>query len=136
MSGGDDVTVVWVAPEGAAPAGVRSGPGDGREDASRALVEWGRARGLRIVTASERVGGGALRVDPSIADHVENELDRARDAISALDADAAERALARAEALLREHPELPQAAWLRAEVHRAWAARFTRIEPRLSLIHI
>jgi hypothetical protein len=130
VSGGDDVTVVWVAPEGAAPAGARSGPGDGREDASRALVEWGRARGLRIVTASDRVGGGALRLDPSIADRVEKELDRARDAISALDADVAERALARAEALLRDHPELPQATWLRAEVHRGWAARFTRVEPR------
>jgi hypothetical protein len=38
--------------------------------------------------------------------------------------------LARADATLREHPELPHAAWLRAEVHRGWAARFTRIEPR------
>jgi hypothetical protein len=130
VSGGDDVTVVWVAPEGAAPAGARSGPGDGREDASRALVEWGRARGLRILTATAPGGGSAVRVDPSIADRVEKELDRARDAVSALDADGAERALARAEALLREHPELPQAAWLRAEVHRGWAARFTRIEPR------
>jgi hypothetical protein len=34
--------------------------------------------------------------------------------------------LARAEATLREHPELPQAAWLRAEVARAWSVRWLR----------
>ncbi|MGC4079438.1 MAG: hypothetical protein QM702_20845 [Rubrivivax sp.] len=32
--------------------------------------------------------------------------------------------------ILRDHPELPQAAWLRAEVARAWSSRFTRLEPR------
>ncbi len=118
MSGGDDVTVVWVA------------QAEGRDDALRALAEWGRARGLKVVAASDGSSASTLKVDLTIADRVEKELDRAREAISALDGDVAERALARAEALLREHPELPQAAWLRAEVHRSWAARFTRIEPR------
>jgi hypothetical protein len=82
------------------------------------------------VAATEGTAGRGLRVDLTIADRVEKELGRAREAVAAADADAAERALARAETLLRDHPELPQAAWLRAEVHRSWAARWTRIEPR------
>lgn len=129
----DDVTVVWIAPDGpehGSGAGAQAGPGDGREDAARALAEWGRARGLRILAATQSSGGGMARIDFTIADRIEKELDRAREATAALDADAAERALARAETLLREHPELPQAAWLRAEVHRSWATRWSRVEPR------
>jgi hypothetical protein len=119
VSGGADVTVVWLAPE----------TGE-RESAARALAEWGRARGLRIVEASEGARSGPQKIDLTIGDRVEKELDRAREATAALDADAAERALARAETLLRDHPELPQAAWLRAEVHRSWASRWSRVEPR------
>jgi hypothetical protein len=123
VSGADDVTVVWLAAEShAAPSE--------RDDAGRALAQWGRARGLRILEATEGARSGPPRLDFTIADRVEKELDRAREATAALDADAAERALARAEALLRDHPELPQAAWLRAEVHRSWAARWSRVEPR------
>lgn len=119
MSGPDDVTVVWIE------------KAEGRDDASRAVADWARARGLRLATsASEGSARSAARIDFAIADRLEKELDRAREAIAALDADVAERALARADALLREHPELPQAAWLRAEVHRGWAARWTRVEPK------
>jgi hypothetical protein len=114
----DDVTVVWMAPDGP------------ERDAARALAGWGRARGLRILAPTDSSGAATARIDFTIADRVEKELDRAREATAALDADVAERALARAETLLREHPELPQAAWLRAEVHRSWAARWTRVEPR------
>lgn len=128
MSGADDVTVVWVAPDGG--SGARSSPGDGHDDATRAVFEWARARGLRIRAATVSSRGALENLDLTIADRVEKELDRAREATAALDADVAERALARAETLLREHPELPQAAWLRAEVHRSWAARWTRVEPR------
>lgn len=110
----DDVAVVW-ASEGSA-----------RDEA--ALAEWARARGIRLVVPSDRAP--ALRVDLAIGDDVEKELDRAREAIAAADADTAERALARAETRIREHPELPHAAWLRAEVERAWSARWLRIEPR------
>jgi hypothetical protein len=119
VSGGDDVTVVWLAPDVSE-----------RDDAARALAEWGRARGLRILEATEGSRSGPPKLDFTIADRVEKELDHAREATAALDADAAERALARAEALLRDHPELPQAAWLRAEVHRSWAARWSRVDPR------
>lgn len=120
MSGADDVTVVWVAPEGAAP----------REDAARAIGAWARARGLRVHGATGTTEQPSVPLDLTIADRVEKELDRAREGIAAADADAADRALARAESMLREHPELPQAAWLRAEVSRSWASRWTRIEPR------
>jgi hypothetical protein len=119
VSGGDDVTVVWLAPDVSE-----------RDDAARALAEWGRARGLRVLAATEGARSGPPKIDFTIADRVEKELDRAREATAALDADVAERALARAETLLRDHPELPQAAWLRAEVHRSWAARWSRVEPR------
>lgn len=115
----DDVPVVWLSPDGAAEG-----------DAARALAEWGRARGMRLVAVEDGASSAVLKIDPSIGDRVEKEIGRAREATAALDADAAERALARADALLREHPELPQAAWLRAEVERSWAGRFSRIEPR------
>ncbi len=118
MSGADDVTVVWLEKV------------ESREDAARALREWGRARDLRVLVPAEGAGAVAVKIDFAISDRVERELERAREAIAALDADVAERALARADAILREHPELPQAAWLRAEVHRSWAARWTRIDPR------
>ncbi|MDB4941395.1 MAG: hypothetical protein JWP97_929 [Labilithrix sp.] len=119
MSGPDDVTVVWVE------------KAEGRDDAVRSMNDWARARGVRLKAPDAAApASAALRVDPSVAERVEGELDQAREAITALDAEAAERALARAETLVREHPELPQAAWLRAEVSRSWAARFARVDPR------
>jgi hypothetical protein len=95
----------------------------------RALEEWARARGVRLVAPVE---GHApeLPVDVSVGGRVEDELERAREAIAAQETDAAERALARAEEALRAHPELPHAAWLMAEVHRGWSARWHRLEPR------
>jgi len=109
-------TIVWIAP--ARSAGDR-----------HALEQWALARGVRLVLPAD----GSLPeipVDLAIGSRVEDELDRARDAIAAHETDAAERALARAEALLREHPELPQGAWLMAEVHRVWSARWQRLQPR------
>ncbi|MBX3260340.1 MAG: hypothetical protein KF782_11670 [Labilithrix sp.] len=102
--------------------------GEAREDAARALGEWARARGIRL--ESLEASPPAIPFDPTLAERAERELDRARLAIGAADADTAERALARSESLLREHPELPQAAWLRAEVERTWSARWLRVEPR------
>jgi hypothetical protein len=125
VSGPDDVRVVWLGED--AP----------RDDARRALVGWARARGLSLLDADGSPRGRATRrrdedVGPSlaVAERVERDLDRAREAVAALEGDAAERALARAEAELRAHPELPSAAWLRAEVLRAWSSRWMRIEPR------
>jgi hypothetical protein len=96
--------------------------------AARALIAWGEARGISIGVAVQS-SVPALKVDPSIADAVEKELTSARDALTRLDVDETEHALVRARALLRAHPELPQAAWLLAEVERGWSARWMRISP-------
>lgn len=115
MSGPDDARVVWIGEE--AP----------REEARRSLDGWARARGMVLVEPATTSGAG---YDPTVVERVERELERAREAVAALDADLAERALARAEAELRVHPELPNAAWLRAEVLRGWSSRWMRVEPR------
>jgi hypothetical protein len=122
----DAATVVWIAADGSAPqaeSGVRS-----KED-ERALEQWAGVHALRLrpplVEASAR-----LPFDEAIADKVEEDLEKARDASSALDADSAEHSLAEAEALLHEHPELPQAAWLMAEVERGWARRWGIVPPK------
>jgi hypothetical protein len=100
-------------------------PGDA---SARALAAWAEARGIKIEVAEES-SIPAIVVDPAIADAVEKELISARDALTRLDADATEQALVRARALLRAHPELPQAAWLLAEVERGFSARYMRILP-------
>jgi hypothetical protein len=115
----DAVPVVWVSPASA----------ERPRQADRALEEWGRARGFRL-SAPEASIGPEVRVDPSIADGVEAELEKAREFTIALDADGAERSLARAETVLRDHPELPQGAWLMAEVERGWAMRWARVTPK------
>ena len=115
----DDATVVWIATEdGRSP----------REDSVRALAGWARARGVTL--APPDPGAARIKVDFVFGERVERELEKAREAIAALDADAAERALSRGEAMLREHPELPQAAWLRAEISRGWASRWARVAPK------
>jgi hypothetical protein len=108
--------VVWLAPS------------DARPDARKALDEWAHARGVRLVAPA--IGhGAAIPIDMTIADDVEDALAHAKDAIASLETDNAERALVHAESLLRAHPELPNAAWLMAEVFRGWAARFQRLDP-------
>ncbi len=108
--------VVWLAPaRGAADR--------------QALSEWALARGVRLAIPPDG-RAPAVAVDLAIATSVEDELERARDALSSQEADATERALTRAGELLRAHPELPNAAWLMAEVDRAWSARWRRLEPK------
>jgi hypothetical protein len=106
----------------AAIAWLADSPG---EEARRALEAWGRARGVRLAPPGEE-RAPLVAIDWSAGERVEQEIARARDALAGLDFDAAERSLARADATLREHPELPQGAWLRAEVERGWSARWLR----------
>jgi hypothetical protein len=110
------VTTVWIAPD--APDA----------DQARALTSWGRSRGLRLVSPA---AGAAkpLEVDPQVAEDVERMIDRAHDAIAARDGEAADRLLTSADSTLRAHPEIPQAAWLLAEVERTRATRLLRVPP-------
>jgi hypothetical protein len=64
------------------------------------------------------------------ANRIESDLSQASQAVVQDDTDAAERALARAEARVLAHPELPQAAWLRAEVERGWSQRYSQLLPK------
>ncbi len=109
-------TLVWIAPE----------PPDAAQ--ARALASWSRAHGVRL-TAPSKADLPVLVVDSTVAGAVEGLLDSARDAIAARDRDALDRALSSAESLLRAHPELPQAAWLMAEVDRARSVRWRHIPP-------
>jgi hypothetical protein len=109
-----DAAVVWV---GEAPA-----------QAPPLLAAWASTRGLRLM-APESSGRHTIAVDPAVATHVEEDLHAARELLAQHDADGAERALARAEGTLRLHPEVPQGAWLLAEVQRGWATRYARLEP-------
>ena len=112
-----DAAVVWID---AAPEASQAAPAE--------LKAWASTRGLRLVEPSAG-GRKSIAVDPSVAAHVEDELRVTRELLTQHDADGTERALARAESTLREHPELPQGAWLMAEVERGWAARYARLEP-------
>jgi hypothetical protein len=109
-------TLVWLASE----------PADAEQ--SRALSSWSRAHGVTLEPPRPS-GAPALEVDPQVGDGVETWLERARDAIGAHDAEQAEAALAAAESTLRAHAELPQAAWLMAEVERTRALRWRRVPP-------
>lgn len=110
-----DAVVVWMTE---APSSA----------SERALEQWAHERGLRIVPPKANTPGLPYAEDSAGA--IEALIAQAREAVAQLDAEGAERALARAEGTLRAHPELPQAAWLMAEVHRGWAARFSRVDPR------
>jgi hypothetical protein len=112
----DARAVVWLV------EGAESAPSD---EARRALEAWARAHGVTLEAPVEG-DAPAVPIDWAAADLVEHGIARARDALAALDFEVAERELARAEAALRAHPELPQAAWLRAEVERAWSVRWLR----------
>jgi hypothetical protein len=109
-------TIVWVSPE----------PPSAAE--SQAVSGWARAHGVRLAPPANP-HPATLTVDLGVADVVEDLLDRARDAIAARDGEGVERATSTADALLRAHPELPQAAWLMAEVERTRATRWRRVPP-------
>ncbi|HLK35303.1 MAG TPA: hypothetical protein VKU41_01035, partial [Polyangiaceae bacterium] len=108
--------LVWMAPE----------PPDAAEEAT--LATWASRRGL-TVTAPRDVRPPSLVVDPGIAEEVDSLLARARDALTASDGAGVDEALDAAESRLRAHPELPQAAWLMAEVERARSTRRHRVTP-------
>jgi len=110
------VTLVWMAPD--AP--------DARQ--ARAISAWALGRAVKLtLPPDERPASIASPAGDAVPEDVETLLDRARDAIAARDAEGADRALSTAEAALRAHPELPQAAWLMAEVERCRSTRWSRM---------
>ena len=116
MTADAPATLVWIAP----------GPPDAAE--SRAIASWARAHELELQPPKgERPQ--AIAMEPGVAYEVEDLLDRARDATAAREGAAIDHATRAAEDLLRAHPELPQAAWLMAEVERARSTRWRRIDP-------
>jgi hypothetical protein len=116
VTGDAPPTLVWIAPA----------PPDAAQQ--RAMAVWARARGLELAPPRDE-RPPAIPLGLSAADEIEDLLDHARDATAARDAGGVDRATAAAESLLRAHPELPQAAWLMAEVERARSTRWRRIEP-------
>ncbi|MGH7281397.1 MAG: hypothetical protein ACRELY_07745 [Polyangiaceae bacterium] len=116
--------MTWFPAEKSAHASAEA-PG---EISRRAIVAWAEARGL-VVTLPRTGTSSSIAIDLTRGDEIEKELANAHDALTRLDADAAEHALSRARSIARAHPELPHAAWLLAEIERGWAARWMRIEP-------
>ena len=112
-----DVPVVWL------------GGGDAVPSSATSIDEWATARGLRLVGFASD-SRNALAYPEPIVLRVEQYIGRAREATAALDAEAADTAIARAESELLAHPEIPQSAWLLAEILRARAARARSVAPK------
>ncbi len=114
-------------PDAAAPiVWLAETPADAQTSA--ALSAWARSRSLTLVAPAE-AARNPLPVDLAVAGTVEDLLDSARDAITARSGPEVDRALRAAQDLLTAHPELPNAAWLMAEVERGRSARWLRIAP-------
>lgn len=113
-----DLPVVWLETESVASA-----------QSGAALEAWASARGARLVgfSSDSRL---ALSYPAATVTRVEQELGHARDATAALDGEAADASLTRAETELFAHPEIPQSAWLLAEILRGRAARVRAVAPK------
>ena len=81
------------------------------------LDAFAQARLLRLEAPRENVASfAASAYAPDVVAQVESSLEEARNAAGSLEQSRALLALERAEGLLREHAELPQSAWLMAEI--------------------
>ncbi|MEO8900535.1 MAG: hypothetical protein ABI488_02795 [Polyangiaceae bacterium] len=81
------------------------------------LDAFAHSRLLRLEAPRENAAGfRAATYAPDVVAEVESSLEEARNGTASLEQDRALSALARADQLLRAHPELPQSAWLMAEV--------------------
>lgn len=117
MTADATATLVWLAPAQAT----------GEEQT--ALATWASEHGIRLSDPTDEPYP-RITVDAGIAATVDDLLERARAAMAAADGAEVDRVLAQAESLLRAHAELPQAAWLMAEVERNRSTRWRRIPPR------
>ncbi len=112
-----DVPVVWL------------GGGEGGTSSATSIDAWAKGRGVRLVGFASDSRNG-LAYPEAIVLRVEQEIARAREATAALDAEGSDTALARAESDLLAHPEIPQSAWLLAEILRGRAARARSVAPK------
>jgi len=110
-----EITVVWHA--------------EATDVALRALTRFASARGLAQRTPGAAQGTTALPLDTSPGDSVDRSITAAQNALVGSDAGLAVAQLAAAETLLLAHPELPHAAWLWAELKRAWALHYEQLSP-------
>jgi len=109
-------TLVWIAP--APPSAAQRS----------AIASWALAHGIALGDPLDQ-RPAPIPVDTRTAVAVDDLIDHARDAIGARDGPSVDRALASAEALLRAHADLPEAAWQMAEVERVRAIRWRRVAP-------
>ena len=83
------------------------------------LDAFAHSRLLRLEAPRENAAGARSVTSayaPDVVAQLESSLEEARSAAAALEQSRALAALERAERLLREHPELPQSAWIMAEI--------------------
>ncbi|HYQ26547.1 MAG TPA: hypothetical protein VER04_04985, partial [Polyangiaceae bacterium] len=83
------------------------------------LDAFAHSRLLRLEAPRENAAPYELATSayaPDAVAQIESSLEEARNAAAALEQSRAQSALERAEQVLREHPELPQSAWLMAEI--------------------
>ncbi|HKO52535.1 MAG TPA: hypothetical protein VJV79_32730 [Polyangiaceae bacterium] len=83
------------------------------------LAAFAHSRLLRLEAPRENAASyhvGAAAYAPDAVAQIESSLEEARNAAASLEQSRALGALERAERVLREHPELPQSAWLMAEI--------------------
>ena len=81
------------------------------------LAAFAQSRLLRFEAPRENAAAfRASAYAPDVVAQVESSLEEARNATASLEQSQALAALERADHLLRDHPELPQSAWLMAEI--------------------
>lgn len=93
-----------------------------------ALDSWSRARWVQLAPPAEASPEGLI-YDDALVSKIDEWLEQARLAASSLDDAAARERLAEVEGALRQHPALPQAAWLMAESLHVEATIAARAAP-------
>ncbi len=94
----------------------------------RALSAWAKKVGL-VLGAPKATGTRELTVDFRLGGQIDAGLKEARESMQTQDREGTDAALERTRLLIEAHPELPQAAFLRAEYERLRATRLHRIAP-------
>ncbi len=104
--------LVWLS-----ATSLLSGSGSGLPTFRADLDAFAHSRLLRLEAPRENAAPfRASAYAPDAVAQIESSLEEARNAAAALEQSRALAALERAERVLREHPELPQSAWLMAEI--------------------